>query len=792
MPFCGFRFPVSSAAHKRCTVAKMPTTDQRQHDGRKPSPTPKSKSTKRTNGVNGHAVEGVLAPFDQVCGSLLENGFSPTALEPKSKLLYDPGWTRWCRSPMTPAEIAARKGQGRNVAVATGYNRLAAIDIDAEDPAVEAAVRAIIPESAVAKRGRRGRTDFYRLPEGASPASRQFRDTDGNMLVELLGDGRQTVIPPSIHPDTHQPYMWLSDATLLDTCIDDLPECPADIVERLQQALKPWLPEKPAPLPRSGPPPVLTDDMKKRQRAWALKALDGRVAELAAKAKPGRDRMLLALVCALGKFVHHGIITDAELRAPALEACKSNGLIEDNQRRNCERTINNGLRYSLEDELGDLPEREKAKKAAPPRREPPPPELDTADVGDPSLLQSFDPSQRAVAWLEVTKIGTPVSKSQANIRAFLKAAGCTLSHNAFTGDISVTMGDATGELNEARRCRLAMAMHRLGLNPSMEFLSLALHDLALESSYHPVRDYLSGLHWDGTPRLDSWVITYLGADDTELNRAFGSKHLLAAVKRVFEPGCKKDEVLVLEGKTGIGKSSAISILAHPWFTDALKIGQDSKEVIELTNGSWLVEFAEMEGMGQREMGTLKATLSRRVDTARLAYARATESRPRQWVPFGTCNRTDYLRDASGNRRFWPLVCRPVAGETVDLAGLMRDRDQIWAEATHRLQQGESIALPKGLWVEAAAAQNERMRSSPWKMLLETALDGKTGRIAIAEIFRFLGLGDRSRQDPKAGSEIADIMTQLEWKKSRARGYGGKSEREHCYTKGEDTSWFSLV
>jgi hypothetical protein len=404
-------------------------------------------------------------------------------------------------------------------------------------------------------------------------------------------------------------------------------------------------------------------------------------------------------------------------------------------------------------------------------------------------LLSFDPPHKQpIEWPEITpKLGSPVSKSQANIRAFLRSIECKIAYNAFTSDICITIGGITGELNDARRCRLSMAMHRVGFNPSTDFLGLALQDLALENSYHPVRDYLLSLQWDGAPRLDRWLVTYLGAADTELNRAFGSKHLLAGIKRIFDPGCKKDEVLVIEGETGIGKSSAIDILAGPYFTDALKIGQDSKEVIELTRGSWLVEFAELEGMRQREMATLKATLSRRIDTARLAYGISAESRPRQWLPFGTCNRNDYLRDPSGNRRFWP-----VRATRLDREALTRDRDQIWAEAVHRFQRGESIDLPKGLWLEAGAAQSERMSSSPWKMLLETALEGRTGRIAIADIFTFLGLADKSRQDPKAGSEIADIMTQLEWIKSRQRGYGGKPEsREHCYCKGEDATWFTI-
>jgi P4 family phage/plasmid primase-like protien len=295
------------------------------------------------------------------------NGFSPTAPEPGRKAVIDADWTRWCHSPMTAKEVAARKSKGRNIGVATGYQRLVVVEIDVADddpraPEIHAAVRSVVVASTVAKRGSKGRSDFYRMPVGAALVSRQFRDKDGHVIAEVLADGRQTVIPPSIHPDGH-PYTWLTDGTLYDTTVDELPECPGDIVERLEEVLQPWMKKKRASErpQRTGPPPVLSDAMKKRHRAWALKALDARVKDLEAKTKPGRNRLLFELVCAVGRFVHHGVITDEELRAPALAACNKDGLIGDNGLWDCEKTIDRGLRYSLADELGDLTDRDPPK-----------------------------------------------------------------------------------------------------------------------------------------------------------------------------------------------------------------------------------------------------------------------------------------------------------------------------------------------------------------------------------------------------------------------------------------------
>src|SRR5262249_31905755 len=158
-----------------------------------------------------------------------------------------------------------------------------------------------------------------------------------------------------------------------------------------------------------------------------------------------------------------------------------------------------------------------------------------------------------------------------------------LSYNAFTEQPSITVDDVERPMNDDIMARLRMAMHREGLNPGERFFEVAMLDIALGNSWHPVREYLARLQWDNTPRIDTWLTTYLGAEDNELHRAWGRCHLLAAVQRIIEPGAKHDAILVLEGEQGIGKSRAIATLTPrpSWFTDALKVGQDAKEIIEL-------------------------------------------------------------------------------------------------------------------------------------------------------------------------------------------------------------------
>jgi hypothetical protein len=376
-----------------------------------------------------------------------------------------------------------------------------------------------------------------------------------------------------------------------------------------------------------------------------------------------------------------------------------------------------------------------------------------------------------IGWPEVTKKGMAVDRSQANIRHFLKASGVVLSFNAFTEQPSITVNGVTRALNDEVVARLRMAMHREGLNPSESFFEVALLDLALENSWHPVREYLAGLKWDGVLRLDTWLTTYLGAEDTKLHQAWGRCHLLAAVKRIMSPGAKHDAILVFEGDQGIGKSRAIAILAGPYFTDALKVGLDSKEVIELTDGCWLAEYPELEGITGREMSSVKAQLSRCSDRARLAYGRSTTERHRQWVAFGTVNERSYLRDHTGNRRFWTVeVTR------IDLARLTQDRDQIWAEAYYRLGQGETHELPESLYAAAAEAQSKRVLETPWEMRLAPTLEDVYGRLDVEALFEFLGIAAH-RQDGFVGAQLNRTMVKLGWRKTQQR----RDKRQtHCY------------
>lgn len=260
--------------------------------------------------------------------------------------------------------------------------------------------------------------------------------------------------------------------------------------------------------------------------------------------------------------------------------------------------------------------------------------------------------------------------------------------------------------------------YRFGFDPNKQNVQDACEALCLARRFDPVLDYLDSLRWDGRSRLDRWMPVYLGAADNELNRAISRLCLLAAVRRARSPGTKFDQIIVLEGPQGQGKSEAIEILAGADnFSDQSILGVDDRKQQELTEGVWLYEIGELSGLRRAEIDHVKAFASRKTDRARPAYGRYTVSQPRRTVFFASTNRTDYLQDETGNRRFWP-----VAMGRIDHAAMRRDRDQLWAEASAVEARGDSHFLPESLWQAAHEEQEKRMQSDTWLELIHNYLN----------------------------------------------------------------------
>lgn len=235
---------------------------------------------------------------------------------------------------------------------------------------------------------------------------------------------------------------------------------------------------------------------------------------------------------------------------------------------------------------------------------------------------------------------------------------------------------------------------------------LDTHDLLMsQNTCHPVRDYLSGLEWDGIPRLDTMLVDYLGAEDNKLTRAMTRKHFTAAVARIFQPGIKYDYVLTLQGPEGMGKSTIIKAMGGKWFNDSFSSGDvGSKDAMEQLRGSFLIELGELKDYKKNTVEAFKAFISKQEDTYRPAYGRKTVTVPRQCVFFATTNEKNFLKGDTGNRRFWPVEVG-VHKPTEDVFAITQDEiDQIWAEAVHFYREKEPLFLPNDLEAQSRSRQ----------------------------------------------------------------------------------------
>lgn len=259
--------------------------------------------------------------------------------------------------------------------------------------------------------------------------------------------------------------------------------------------------------------------------------------------------------------------------------------------------------------------------------------------------------------------------------------------------------------------------------PSKDKLIAALAIVGGQHKINEVRDYLLGLNWDGEHRLDTLFIDYLGADDNIYTRSVARKSLVAAVARAVTGGVKYDYMPILAGPQGIGKSTLLSNIGKHWFSDSLTTFE-GKDAAEMLQGTWINEIGELNAMSKYETAAVKQFLSKRSDIYRAAYGRRTEEHPRRCVFFGTSNDAEFLRDYTGNRRFWPID----VGENDTKLNVFKDLpgnvDQIWAEAVWRWRLGEDLFLTGEADRLAQEAQEEHREASGWEGMIMDFLETK--------------------------------------------------------------------
>lgn len=251
-----------------------------------------------------------------------------------------------------------------------------------------------------------------------------------------------------------------------------------------------------------------------------------------------------------------------------------------------------------------------------------------------------------------------------------------------------------------------------------EKINDAVSVVALKHKYHPVREYLKECQWDGVERVDTLLIDYLGAEDTEYTRAVTRKTLVAAIARVFAPGCKFDYMLTLSGKQGIGKSTLFDRLGGEWFSDSLT-SVTGKESYEQLQSVWIMEIGELSALKKSEVEATKLFISKREDRYRRSYGKRVEQFPRQNIFIGTTNEKQFLRDDTGGRRFWVVDLVRQAEQDLFKELDKKTVANIWAEARYYYELGEELKLDPQMEEEAKAIQEEHGEDSP-KLGLITA------------------------------------------------------------------------
>ena len=402
------------------------------------------------------------------------------------------------------------------------------------------------------------------------------------------------------------------------------------------------------------------------------------------------------------------------------------------------------------------------------------------------LNRSYEPTAQRIArmldWREVRANGSPIA-SYYNVRLGIKAMGIDVRHDLFR-DVTIVgfKGDEVvhevepliGELTNAALLRLRhLFSEKYCFDPEDKNVLDAVKSLAYESCFDPIKDMLTEAEgkWDRKQRLDTWVVDYLGCEATELNCAIGRKVLIAAVHRARAPGCKFDNITVLESPEGTNKSTAIRVIAgDEFFSDQSILGVRDKEVQEQLAGVWMHESADLAGMRRADVEHVKSFASRQVDRGRPAYGRVVEKIPRRSIEWATTNDSEYLQSQTGNRRFWPL-----AVGLIDIEKLKRDRLQLLGEAAKAESAGESVTLAEALWPDAEKAQEERRTKDPWEDLI-AAMGHKTWgtpiihvvdnqeRVASSDLLTEVLSIPNGQQHRGHAMRLANVMKRLGWER----------------------------
>lgn len=373
----------------------------------------------------------------------------------------------------------------------------------------------------------------------------------------------------------------------------------------------------------------------------------------------------------------------------------------------------------------------------------------------------------------------------ANVVSFIEAhprLKDAFSFDEFANRVLITSplpwvhGRLPAQWTDADRIELQLHIQMLGFPVTKDsIVQDGVLAVARRRRFHPVRTFLNSLEWDKKERLSDWLTEYCHADVGDPDRkryvqAVGRATLVSAVARVMAPGCKVDSVLTLLGPQGWRKSTAIAVLSEPWTTDSMPDLHTKDAAIQL-QGVWLVEMSELSSVNRSAVENTKAFISRPTDRFRPPYGRNAEDCPRQCIFIATTNTSAFLRDESGNRRFWPVrLTAPI-----DVDALRGDRNQLWAEAYQAFISGEKWHLSPDLEKIAMAEQELRRAPNPLEELLDERLEVAEDEITMMSLLKDVAGFDHDTirtESQRAGAvarQIAELMSVRGWEQMKPKG-----------------------
>lgn len=740
-------------------------------------------------------------------------GFAIHWLKPKSKMPVRSGWTSGPR--MTRAHLARSYVKGQNVGVRLGSASrfgvgdnetfLAAIDCDvkSKEPKhqkeMQKRLRELFPQlkdssvSVLSGRGGGSKHIYvrvktpvkgYRLAQSAEKVEVSMPSTSPSRIeleqlpdekikqglrlrpaweISFMSDGQQVVLPPSIHPDTRGEYRWgVNIKTAEDLQLIEPPKT-KEIERQFVGELETF---KPADIS------VGDLDLPESlvNRIFSGEGVEDRSASLLGVTisliRAGLDDNEILTILTdrenfLGEVAYEHAKSDRRSRAAYW--LQKYTLPKAHQEASIEKLFETA--WTEDDEIATTLEDEKDIEAQ---------ERDILNLDAPMHWRTE---------IERAKDGGPPKVSLKNVLLILENGG---GRGIFTRNIFANRdhygtdapwgAKAGAPITDEDAIDIKVWLSKnYRMEPSVGLVEEAIRHACKRNAYHPVRDYLRGLFWDGEPRVATWLKTYLNADMREpYLSAVSRKVLVAAVARVMQPGCKFDQVLILEGRQGVGKSSAARTLAgDAWFLDSLPDLHDKDARLNLL-GHWFIEVSELASLRRSDSELYKAFFAAQSDRVRAPYGKRWEEHLRQCVFIGTTNVGDYLKDQTGNRRFWPVL----VGQC-DFDGLKRDRDQLFAEAFEIWQAGtEKLYLENGSREkhQAEAIQASRMMDSHESFvredLEEWLLDNPNfgiERFKIAELFEIGMPLEKLKDDTANRRAVGGALRLLGFKKYEAQG-----------------------